>query len=328
VLSRGNTLKAILNALSIDVEEYFQVTAFNGDVPYETWDSYEPRVHAATETVLSILAEYNTKATFFIVGWVARKHPGIVKAIQKEGHEIACHGYAHREISEQTPDTFRKDLRLARSILEGITGKPVRGYRAPTFSITEGTLWALDILIEEGFQYDSSVFPIRHDRYGMPKAERFPSVIRSSNGCELLEFPMSTVRLMGMNLPFAGGGFMRLLPLGFISRVIDRINRRGQPVIVYVHPWEFDPDQPRMHASPVTTFRHYHNISVMNTKFERLLSTHNFAPVCEVLDRCERVASPLTAEATREETANSLHDIGRSFRRRLPVPSVVTAPRD
>lgn len=280
----------MFNALSIDVEEYFQATAFNGGVPYDNWDSYESRVHSATEKILSILSRHDTKATFFIVGWVARKHPGIVKAIQKEGHEIACHSYAHREISEQTPDAFRKDLCLARSILEDITGQPVKGYRAPTFSITRDTLWALDILIEEGFQYDSSVFPIRHDRYGMPKAERFPSVIRR-NGYTILEFPMSTLRLMGINLPFAGGGYMRLLPSSLVSRAIDKINGQGQPVIVYVHPWEFDPDQPRIHASPVTNFRHYHNIATMSTKFQRLLSRHKFAPVWEVLECCRGIAS-------------------------------------
>jgi polysaccharide deacetylase family protein (PEP-CTERM system associated) len=246
-------MERVLNALSIDVEEYFQVTAFNGQAPLDQWDSYQARVHRATEKILSILEEHGTKATFFIVGWVARKHPGIVKVIQRQGHEIACHSYAHREISEQSLEVFRKDLRLARSILEDITGERVSGYRAPTFSITTDTLWALDVLIEEGFRYDSSVFPIRHDRYGMPKAERFPNVICRNNGYELLEFPMSTVRVMGMNLPFAGGGYMRLLPPGIISRAIGRINRGGQPAIVYVHPWEFDPDQPRIRASRTTS---------------------------------------------------------------------------
>ena len=297
-------MRRTVNALSIDVEEYFQATAFNGDAPYDMWDSYEPRVHAPTEKVLSLLARHDTKATFFIVGWVARKHPSIVQAIQKEGHEVACHSYAHREISEQTPDTFRKDLSLARSILEDITGEPVRGYRAPTFSITSGTLWALDTLIEEGFHYDSSIFPIRHDRYGMPKAERFPSVIRRSNGYRLLEFPMSTLRLMGMNFPFAGGGYMRLLPSSFVSRGIDRINREGQPVIVYVHPWEFDTDQPRIHASRLTTFRHYHNMQAMTAKFEHLLSRHKFAPVWEVLRRCEQAVSRVNAEQSSEDTGN------------------------
>ncbi len=284
-------MKQIFNALSIDVEEYFQVAAFNGDAPYDKWDSYEPRVHSATEKVLSILARHDTKATFFLVGWVAKKHPGIVKAIQKEGHEIACHSYDHREISEKSPDAFREDLRLAKSIVEDISGEPMRGYRAPTFSIKPDTLWALDILIEEGFQYDSSVFPIRHDRYGMPNAERFPNVIRRNNGYRILEFPMSTVRLMGMNLPFAGGGYMRLLPLNFVSWAIDRINQQGQPVIVYVHPWEFDVDQPRIPASPVAKFRHYHNIATLPTKFERLLSRHKFAPVWEVLCSCQATTS-------------------------------------
>jgi polysaccharide deacetylase family protein (PEP-CTERM system associated) len=297
-------MERVLNALSIDVEEYFQVTAFNGQAPLDQWDSYQARVHRATEKILSILEEHGTKATFFIVGWVARKHPGIVKVIQRQGHEIACHSYAHREISEQSLEVFRKDLRLARSILEDITGERVSGYRAPTFSITTDTLWALDVLIEEGFRYDSSVFPIRHDRYGMPKAERFPNVICRNNGYELLEFPMSTVRVMGMNLPFAGGGYMRLLPPGIISRAIGRINRGGQPAIVYVHPWEFDPDQPRIRASRTTSFRHYHNIGTMTSKFERLLTRHEFAPVWEVLKRCRpTVSSAAEAEADRAGAA-------------------------
>ena len=294
-LCKGNTLKEIVNALSVDVEEYFQVTAFNGRTPYEMWDAFEARVHHATQTVLSILAKHNTKATFFVVGWVARKHPEMVKAIQKQGHEIACHSFAHREISEQTPDTFRQDLRLAKQIVQGITGEAVKGYRAPTFSVTASTLWALDILIEEGFQYDSSVFPIRHDRYGMPRAERFPNIIRRVNGSRLLEFPMSTLRLMGMNLPFAGGGYLRLLPSGFVSRAIRKTNEQGHPVIVYVHPWEFDPEQPRIRASSLARFRHYHNLSEMSGKFEALLKRHKFAPVCEVLRRCESVGWQPTA---------------------------------
>lgn len=287
---RVNTVRSIVNALSIDVEEYFQVAAFDGRVPYRAWDSYEPRVRIATEKVLSLLAECQTKATFFIVGWVARKHPGIVRTIHQQGHEIGCHGYAHQRITEQTPDTFREDLRLAKRILEDITGQAVTGYRAPTFSITERTLWALDILIEEGFRYDSSVFPIRHDRYGIPSAERFPNVIQAAQG-RILEFPMSTLRLMGVNLPFAGGGYMRLLPLSLVCWAIDRTNRLDQPVILYVHPWEFDPDQPRIDVPFTTRLRHYYGISAMSAKLERLLSRYDFAPVSQVLKKCQQVSS-------------------------------------
>jgi len=301
----------MLNALSIDVEEYFQASAFNGDTPYQKWDSYESRVQCGTEKVLSLLSRHKTRGTFFIVGWVARRHPGLVKTIQKEGHEIACHSYAHREVSEQTPETFRKDLRLSKTILEDITGEQLGGYRAPTFSITSDTLWALDILIEEGFGYDSSIFPIHHDRYGIPDAERFPNVVSRGNGNRIVEFPMSTVRFMGINLPFAGGGYMRFLPVGFISRAINTINRDGQPVIVYVHPWEFDPDQPRIATSPMVKFRHHHNISGMSRKFERILSRHRFAPVSEVLGCCQPSPSPTIALADSEDASSEVSVFSR-----------------
>lgn len=292
-----NGIRTISNVLTIDVEEYFQATAFNGNAPIAEWDNYESRVERPTYNLLTTLAKYDTKATFFVVGWVAKRHPELVKAIQKEGHEIACHSYAHREISEQGPSAFRKDLRLAKSILEDITGRPVRGYRAPTFSITNETLWAFDILIEEGFRYDSSIFPIHHDRYGIPKAERFPRIIRRGNGSEIWEFPMSTIRIMGVNFPFSGGGYMRLLPPSFVSRAIETVNRRGQPVIVYVHPWEFDPYQPRIGGYFITKFRHYHNIGRMDARFEHLLARHRFAPVSQVLRSYEESSSLAIAGA-------------------------------
>jgi polysaccharide deacetylase family protein (PEP-CTERM system associated) len=289
-LRKGDVLRPATNALTIDVEEYFQVTAFNGGACRGDWESFESRVVPATETVLSLLAKHGTKATFFIVGWVARRHPGLVRTIRREGHEIACHGYAHREISDQNPKTFREDVRLARTILEEITGEPVRGYRAPTFSITDDTFWALGVLIDEGFRYDSSIFPIRHDRYGIPNAERFPNLISCGNANRIWEFPMSTLRTMGMNLPFSGGGYMRLLPPRFVSWAIQKLNRQGQPAIIYVHPWEFDPGQPRIPCSTLTRFRHYHNLPQMSQKFEHLLARHNFGPVSEVLENYARAA--------------------------------------
>lgn len=288
-------MRNVVNALTVDVEEYFQVTAFNGGAPVARWDEFESRVVPATEEVLSLLSWYETKATFFVVGWVAERHPALVKAIQNEGHEIACHSYAHREISEQTPEGFREDLRRAKNILEDITGKRIRGYRAPTFSVTDGTLWSLDILIEEGFQYDSSIFPIRHDRYGIPGAERFPSVISrgNENGSAIWEFPMSTLRTMGTNLPFSGGGYLRLLPPSVVSWAIEKLNRQGQPAIIYVHPWELDPGQPRLRASFVTRFRHYHNLSQMKRKFDYLLARHKFTTVSQVLKGCAALAEPV-----------------------------------
>ncbi len=279
-------MKSVINALSFDVEEYFQVTAFNDYAPYHEWDRYERRAHLGAERILSILEKAETRATFFIVGWVAEKNPHLVKTIWREGHEIACHSYAHQRVYQQTPQEFREDVRRAKRILEDIIGEPVRGYRAPTFSITTPTFWALDVLMEEGFGYDSSIFPILHDRYGVPEAERFPNVIRRNNGHRLLEFPMSTIRLVGRNLPFAGGGYMRLLPVGFISHAIRRINRGGHPAIIYVHPWELDPDQPRILAPTLTMLRHYTNISTMSRKLERLLKQHRFAPVGDVVKSC------------------------------------------
>ncbi len=298
MLMRIEAVSTIPNALTIDLEEYFQVTAFNGGAPMEAWDSFESRVRPATERVLAILGRLGTKATFFVVGWVARRHPDLVKAIQERGHEIACHSYAHHEICAQTPEKFRQDVRLAKSILEDITGQPVRGYRAPTFSVIAETLWALDILVEEGFLYDSSIFPIHHDRYGIPEAERFPGILTRGNGARIWEFPISTFRLLGLNLPFSGGGYLRLLPLALVSGAIGELNRQGKPAIVYVHPWEFDPDQPRIRASLVTKFRHYHNISRLSEKFERLLARHTFAPVSEVLESCAGVARQTAAETS------------------------------
>jgi len=316
------------NALTVDVEEYFQVTGFNGKAPYSAWESFESRVEPATEKLLSLLAEHGVRGTFFIVGWVARRHPGVVRAIQKEGHEIACHGYAHREISDQTPEGFRSDVELAKKILEDITGEPVRGYRAPTFSITNRTMWALDILIERDFRYDSSIFPIIHDRYGIPDAARFPNVINRGNGNRIWEFPISTVRVMGVNLPFSGGGYMRVLPPSLVSRALESINRKGQPAIVYVHPWELDPGQPRINASPLTSVRHYHNISRMTRKLEYLLPRHKFAPVSEVLERYQQEHSLETAGAGIAEAGLRSKNVAAPFAEPLAtgVPAGIGGP--
>ena len=313
-------MRNVANAITVDVEEYFQVTAFNGGAPVARWDDYESRVVPATEEVLSLLSWYETKATFFVVGWVAERHPALVKAIRNEGHEIACHGYAHREICEQTPESFREDVRRAKNILEDITGKCIRGYRAPTFSVTDETLWSLDILIEEGFQYDSSIFPIRHDRYGIPDAERFPSVVSrgNGNGNGIWEFPMSTLRTMGMNLPFSGGGYLRLLPPSIVSWAIEKLNRQGQPAIIYVHPWEFDPGQPRVRSSFVTRFRHYHNLSQMKRKFEYLLARHKFTTVSQVLNGCAALAEPVLST----EDAESEFDPSGSSAWHVAAPRV------
>ena len=239
----------ILNAFTVDVEDYYQVHAFADRVDPARWDDYESRVVANTHKVLRILDDHHVRATFFILGWVADRFPQLVRDIRTSGHEIGCHSYWHKRIYTMTPDQFRDDLRLARKTIEDITGEPVVAYRAPSFSITKDSLWALDILIEEGFQYDSSIFPIHHDNYGIPGANRFPHRIEK-NGSSLWEFPPSVHRLLNLNIPIAGGGYFRLYPIRLSVRWLSLINRvHHQPFIFYLHPWELDPEQPRLPGS-------------------------------------------------------------------------------
>jgi polysaccharide deacetylase family protein (PEP-CTERM system associated) len=263
----------IVNAMTIDVEDYFQVSAFERVVPRDRWHEYESRVAANTDRVLGILAEASVHATFFVLGWVAERDPSIVRRISAEGHEVASHGYGHRLVYDQTPDEFREDVRRAKSLLEDIIGKPVLGYRAPSFSVTERSLWALDVLIEEGFTYDASIFPIRHDRYGIPGAPRHPYVVRPG----LLEVPGSTIRIAGTNLPIAGGGYFRLLPYCWTRFGIRRLNElEGRPAVFYMHPWEVDPEQPRLNGSRLSRFRHYRNLAETEGRLRRLLSDFRF----------------------------------------------------
>ena len=275
----------MLNALTFDVEDYFQVSAFEGIIRYEDWDKLESRVVFNTEKILGILSGYKVKATFFILGWVAERFPEIVKEIDREGHEVASHGYGHKLIYNQTRAEFRNDLKKSVNILEEIIGKRVTGYRACSYSIVKETLWALDTLREEGLKYDSSIFPIIHDRYGMPDAPRFPHVVVEGGRGDksLIEFPLSTVKLMGRNFPIAGGGYLRLFPYSLIKWGIRRINREGHPAIIYLHPWEFDPERPRQSVPLLTRFRHYVNLRKTEKKLRALLEDFNFAPVREVL---------------------------------------------
>ena len=242
----------MFNALTIDVEDYFQVNAFVRYVKRSEWDSYPLRVEENTRRVLDMLDEFGISATFFILGWVAERTPQLIKEIKARGHEIACHGYGHELIFHIGPDAFRADIRRAKNILEDISGTRVLGYRAPSYSITKESSWAFDILIEEGFSYDSSVFPIYHDTYGIPDAPRFPYVITRDSG-SLSEFPLTTYpvswRGMEYRLPIAGGGYLRLLPAELIRRSIAKINTlEHQPAVVYFHPWEIDPG-PAAHQS-------------------------------------------------------------------------------
>jgi len=237
--------------------------------------------------VLDMLDEYPLKATFFVLGWVAEFFPGIVRDIAQRGHEVACHGYGHHLVYTLDPKAFRADVRRSKDILENLTGAPVLGYRAPSYSITGNSLWALDILIEEGFAYDSSIFPIIHDKYGIPGAERFPFELKRSNG-SIREFPLSTLNmnLLGRNmaLPIAGGGYLRLLPAGVVHWGMNRINQvERQPAVLYFHPWEIDSDQPRIKACFRSRFRHYVNLDTTEEKLRSLFKGLKFDTMSQVL---------------------------------------------
>jgi polysaccharide deacetylase family protein (PEP-CTERM system associated) len=274
-----------VNALTVDVEDYYQVEAFADVVRREDWPNWESRVEASTRRILEAFARHGVRGTFFTLGWVAERHPGIVREIAAAGHEVACHGYRHQLIYRQTPDEFREDVRSAKRRLEDLTGAPVVGYRAPSYSITSESLWALDILIEEGFQYDSSIFPVHHDRYGIPHAERFPHVI-SRRGGEIIEFPPSTFKLWGLNCPVSGGGYFRLLPYPIFRFGWRRIHRRDrQAAIFFLHPWEVDPEQPVVPGARLNVWRHRVNLRRTAGRLERLLHDFRFAPVRQVLEQ-------------------------------------------
>ncbi len=287
----------LLNALTVDVEEHFQVHNFEKVIDRRSWDSYPSRVVANTQRILDLLDEHGTRATFFILGWVAERHPHLVREIARAGHEVATHGYAHELIYRQKPKEFAADIArsldaihaaLGQRFAEGSTAPApapmtaeVVGYRAPAFSITRESLWALDVLKDHGMRYDSSIFPLAaHDRYGIPDAGRFSS--RLGNG--LWEFPVSTVRIAGKNLPVAGGGYFRLYPTWLNKLAIKRINGEGQPAVVYLHPWELDPEQPRVAgASLLSRFRHYVNLERTEDKLRSLLESGlRFGPIRDV----------------------------------------------
>lgn len=278
------------NAFTIDVEDYFQVTAFERHVRRDEWDRYPVRVADNTLKILDMLDEYEVKATFFVLGWVAERSPKLVREIGRRGHEIACHGYGHELVYRIGPDRFRSDIATARNILEDISGERVLGYRAPSYSITNESLWALDILLEEGFIYDSSIFPVIHDTYGIPDAGRFPGTIGCTSGT-IREFPLSTLplRIGGKEyrLPIAGGGYLRLFPEWVISRAIHKINTvEHQPAVLYFHPWEIDPGQPRIKAGFKSRFRHYLNLHTTEGKLRTILGKLEFGTMREVLDSC------------------------------------------
>jgi polysaccharide deacetylase family protein (PEP-CTERM system associated) len=275
--------RTIVNAMSVDVEDYFQVSAFDAAVSRGSWDTRESRVCANTDRLLALFAEADVRATFFVLGWVADRFPDLIRRIADAGHELASHGYQHHLIYDLTPDEFRQDVRRAKHALEAVSGTPVQGYRAPSFSVTERSLWALDVLIEEGYRYDASIFPVHHDRYGIPGSPRHAHRLERSVG-SIVEAPPSTVRLAGINLPIAGGGYFRLLPYMWTRWGIDRLNSVEQrPAIFYLHPWEIDPDQPRIAASALSRLRHYRNLDKTEERLRRLMRDFKFATLNEVL---------------------------------------------
>jgi len=265
------------NALTVDVEDYFHVSALAASIHRDTWTSRESRVVGNTHRLLDLFGECKVRGTFFVLGWVAERHPQLVKDIAKAGHEVACHGFSHRLVYEQSPAEFREETLRSKKLLEDATGRSVLGYRAASYSIVRRSLWALDILAEAGFAYDSSIFPVRHDRYGIPDAERNPHRMATPGGNSIVEWPLAAARILGFRLPVAGGGYFRLLPYAVSRWGLASINRRDrQPFIFYLHPWEIDPDQPRVRAGWLSRFRHYTNLDKCEERLRRLLAEFRF----------------------------------------------------
>jgi polysaccharide deacetylase family protein (PEP-CTERM system associated) len=273
----------ITNALTVDVEDYFHVSAFANSINPRDWDNIPLRVVDNTQRLLQLFADSKVTATFFVLGWLAERAPDLVRDISGEGHEVACHGYSHQLVYNQSPEKFREETLRSKGLLEDLIQKPVLGYRAASYSITERSRWALDILVEAGFSYDSSIFPVRHDRYGIPGSPEYPYHLTTPHGHSMLEYPLSTVNLLGYRLPIAGGGYFRLYPYAMTRAGLGHINRKQRPFIFYLHPWEIDPQQPRVSASWKSSFRHYNNLGKFESRLHKLLSDFSFDTVWCVL---------------------------------------------
>jgi polysaccharide deacetylase family protein (PEP-CTERM system associated) len=274
---------AIQNGLSVDVEDYFHAEAIASHFGRSQWDTMESRVVGNTHRVLDLLEQHDAHATFFVLGWVAERFPRLVREIQAGGHEVGCHSYWHRLIYRLTPDEFREDTRRAKDAIESSTGVKVIGYRAPSFSVTKDSLWALQILSELGFEYDSSIFPTRHDLYGIPGHARFACQYGDSGRWRITEFPMSTWTIWNVNLPFGGGGYLRILPFAYTRRAFRRVNEvEQQAAIVYFHPWELDTEQPRLEVPLRSRLRHYTNLKRMGNRVVTLLKNYSFVPIREL----------------------------------------------
>ena len=290
-------------AFTVDVEDYFHVGAFASTIKPEDWSAYDCRVVRNTHTVLQIAEDTRTKGTFFILGWVAERYPDLVREIRDAGHEIGCHSHNHQLVYELGPDRFRADLVRSRDVIQDIIGDAVCAYRAPSFSITNKSLWALEILVQEGFDTDSSIYPIRHDRYGIPTAPLAPHVIKTPSGT-IQEFP-GMVYQFGPRIPVGGGGYLRLLPWQMTRRMLNGVRAQKRPMNVYIHPWEFDPDQPRIPASLKSRFRHYQNLKTTATKIRNMLTEFRLTTMTEVLaelrleDTTKQAAAPVALEISR-----------------------------
>jgi polysaccharide deacetylase family protein (PEP-CTERM system associated) len=274
----------IRNAFTVDVEEYFQVEAFSDLIPKKDWHKFPSRVEETTTKLLELLDTYHVRGTFFVLGWIARIHPALVESIYKAGHEIASHGFDHTMITAMTPEAFRQDIRKSKAILEGIIGTSVNGYRAPTFSITEKTSWAYEILLQEGYSYSSSVFPVWHDRYGWPNFGNDPRQMASDKNGEIWEIPLSVGSIGPFRVPFGGGGYLRVYPFLLTKALFRNLSRKGGHGVVYIHPWELDTRHPAVQAPFFRRLRHHMGIPKMERKLIALLQSMKIGTIAQLLE--------------------------------------------
>jgi polysaccharide deacetylase family protein (PEP-CTERM system associated) len=281
------------HALTIDVEDYFQVAAFKSNVNPQEWDTYRSRVELNTHRFMEITAEHDVRATFFFLGWIAERYPNLVREVVAAGHEIGCHGYSHQLIYEQSSDLFREETHRAKALLEDQIQKSVKGYRAASYSITDRSLWALDTIADAEFEFDSSIYPIRHDNYGLPGGPHEPYRIELANGRSIVEFPITTAPVANFSIPVGGGGYFRIFPYALTRKLLHKREQEvDAPFVFYLHPWELDPQQPRIrNASLKSRFRHYTNLNRVAPRLHRLLSEFDFAPMGEVLEQCRYLQS-------------------------------------
>jgi polysaccharide deacetylase family protein (PEP-CTERM system associated) len=298
----------MLNAFTIDVEDYFHVSAFAERIPARDWDHFSPRAQIGTYRLLSLLDRHQVRATFFVLGWLAERQPELVRAIHAAGHEIACHSYQHRLVYQMTPDEFRDDLVRAKDVLEQTIGAPVQGYRAPSFSIVRRSLWALDILADEGIRFDSSIYPIRHDRYGIPDGRVGPHLVSGLRSDRALwEFPGTVATVGKWRLPVGGGGYFRLYPYRVSAALLRRANGSARlPFMFYIHPWELDPDQPRLQVPWLRGVRHRMNLASTESRLERLLAEFRFGTMSDVLAGLSGAAESRHVADTAEESLGAV----------------------